>query len=123
MPQVGGATIHTVKFIDNSPEAKRAMEESEAAALEAVGLLCEGYAKGELNGEFGAPRRIDTGNLLNSVTHEVVKKEDAVYIGTDVEYGIYVHEGTYRMEPNRFIRNSVERHMDEINELVKDTLS
>lgn len=37
-------------------------------------------------------KAVDTGNLRNSITHKVLENE--VYIGTDVEYAIYVELGT-----------------------------
>ena len=43
-------------------------------------------------------------------------KEDgrAVYIGTNVEYAMYVHEGTSKMAPNRFIKNSIEWNKEQL---------
>ena len=122
MAKVGGAKITSVKFIDNSPEALRAYEEAVEAGLTAIGLDAEGWAKREISGELGAPKRVDTGNLRNSITNDVDTKEHAVYIGTNVEYGIYVHEGTYRMEPNRFLRNAAEKHLGEYKQILEDAL-
>lgn len=120
---VSSITLHGVEITDNSPAAIKAMEEAVAGALEVIGLKAEEYAKRELNGEFGAPKRIDTGNLRNSVTHDVQKQENAVYVGTNVEYAPYVHEGTARMAPNRFLRNAVEGHAEEYQRILKDITS
>lgn len=109
--------MSSVKFTDKSDEAKKAMHDGINRALEAIGIQAEGYAKLELE---NTPRRIDTGNLRNSISHRVV--EDSAYIGTNVEYGIYVHEGTVRMEPNRFLKNAVERHVDEYKTMVEQFL-
>ncbi len=103
-----------VKITDNTDKFKAAMDEAVDRALEAIGIQAEGYAKLELE---NAPRRIDTGNLRNSITH--VTQEDAVYIGTNVEYGIYVHEGTVKMKPNRFLKNAVERNASEYVDIAK----
>ena len=46
----------------------------------------------------------------------------AVYVGTNVEYAIYVHEGTDRMAPNRFIKNAIETYSDELVSIIKDHL-
>jgi hypothetical protein len=48
--------------------------------------------------------------------------EKAVYVGTNVEYGVYVHEGTVRMAPNRFLRNAVERNADQVKKYIEDGL-
>lgn len=41
-----------------------------------------------------------------------------VMIGTNVEYALYVHEGTSRMKANRFIKRAVEENKDELLEIV-----
>lgn len=75
-----------VDFTDNSKEVLAAMQEAAARALEKCGLVAEGYAKRLCP--------VDTGNLRNSISHKVDDGEPAVYIGTDVEYGVYVELGT-----------------------------
>lgn len=99
-----------VKITDNTQAFKDAMTDAVGRALEAIGIQAEGYAKLELE---NSPRRIDTGNLRNSITHVARTDEDAVYIGTNVEYGIYVHEGTVKMTANRFLKNAVEKNASE----------
>lgn len=46
----------------------------------------------------------------------------SVIIGTNVEYAQYVHEGTVRMKPNRFLKNALERNREQINEYLKNEL-
>ena len=105
-----------IKFTDNSIEILTEAMKAKRAALEAVGMKAEGYAKRELT-EFPA---VDTGRLRNSITHatkmdagktfsykdskrnEYLDKigggdgadDDAVYIGTNVEYGKWIENGT-----------------------------
>ena len=105
---------------DHSDEYKRQLLEQLPAALEAIGIHIEGEAKEELE---NTPRRIDTGNLRNSITHEVSESENAVYVGTNVEYALYVHEGPSRMEANRFLTNAVDRNRDQINQYLMDALT
>lgn len=81
MPQIA-----SVQLIDNSAEVLAAMKEQVLLGLEAIGQEAEGYAKDECP--------VDTGRLRNSIAHKVVEDEKAVYIGTNVEYGIYVEYGT-----------------------------
>lgn len=109
-----------VKINDHSDEYKRQLVEQLPAALEAIGIHIEGEAKEELE---NTPRRIDTGNLRNSITHQVVESEGVVYVGTNVEYALYVHEGTSRMEANRFLTNAVDRNKDQINQYLMDALT
>ena len=75
-----------VDFTDNSKEVLAAMHEAAARALEKCGLVAEGYAKKLCP--------VDTGNLLNSITHTVDEQEPAAIIGTNNEYAAYVELGT-----------------------------
>lgn len=48
--------------------------------------------------------------------------QKAVYIGTNVEYATYVHDGTKKMKPNRFIKNAVTKYKDEYKAIVEREL-
>lgn len=76
----------TVDFKDNSGAVLNALQSAAIKALEECGLVAEGYAKKLVS--------VDTGNLRNKITHKVVPKELAVYVGTNVEYGPYQEFGT-----------------------------
>lgn len=133
-----------VKITDNTDKFLQAMEQKIEKALVSVGMQCEGDAKLELESD---PRRVDTGRLRNSITYATTKshsspqstfgnpdassadgvsqsqaEENAVVIGTNVEYGIYVHEGTTRMSPNRFLRNAVERNEETYHKMIDDVM-
>ena len=134
-----------VTLIDNTEEVKELLNEAIEQALEAVGIQAEGYAKLNLETD---PRRINTGNLRNSITYVTEPEEKAVYVGTNVEYGIYVHEGTgiyaydgggrqdpwsYQddegnwhrtsgMMPNRFLVDAAENYADEYRDIFESYL-
>lgn len=110
------ASIHVE---DHSREAIEAKNAAILRFLTEAGLHLEGEAKEELE---NTPRRVDTGNLKNSIANQVVQDEDAVYVGTNVEYGIYVHEGTVRMAPNRFLKNAFERNAGQLKDKLKEEL-
>lgn len=80
-----------IDITDNSGLVREEFQAAVLRALEKCGLTAEGYAK-----LLQIP---DTGNLRNSITHQVVESEDAVYIGTNVEYGPYVELGTGKYYP------------------------
>lgn len=80
-----------VQFTDHSAEVKTEFEAACLRALEKCGLVAEGYAKKLCP--------VDTGNLHNSITHQVQESEKAVYIGTNSEYGPYVELGTGKYYP------------------------
>ena len=75
-----------IRLADNSEEVLEALKEAVLRALERCGLQAEGYAK-DLT-------PVDTGNLRNSITHQVSEDGREVYIGTNVEYAPYVELGT-----------------------------
>ena len=72
----------SVEIQDNSGEVSAAIKAALLRGLEKCGLVAEGYAKKLCP--------VDTGNLRNSITHVVDEGGDAVYIGTNSEYGAYV---------------------------------
>lgn len=132
-----------IKFTDNSIEVLTEAMKAKRAALEAVGLKAEGYAKRELT-EFPA---VDTGRLRNSITHAIGKgdDDDSVYIGTNVEYGKWIENGTgiyasdgqgrkdpwvyqddegnYHLtngvRPVHFLKKAATEHSDEYREIVE----
>lgn len=72
----------SVEIHDNSKEVSAEIKAALLRGLEKCGLVAEGYAKKLCP--------VDTGNLRNSITHVVDEGGDAVYIGTNSEYGAYV---------------------------------
>ena len=77
-------------FKDNGSSMKQRIQEAIDRALERIGLEAEGNAVDKITDN----NSVDTGNLRNSITHKVDAAEDKVYIGTNVEYGVYVELGT-----------------------------
>lgn len=136
-----------VKITDNSDKFKSAMSKAKMAALEAIGLQAEGYAKLELEKKHA----VDTGLLRNSVTYAVSGQHAAigsyrankgdksgsyngtapndaiagVYIGTNVEYGIYVEMGRSgsKVGPRPFIKPAATEHTEEYKNIAKKYLT
>lgn len=92
---------------DNSEEAIQLLHEAVAKGLEAVGLQAEGYAK--LN--IQAQDAIDSGRLLNSITH--TSDGESAYIGTNVEYAAYVEYGTSKMAARPYLQPAATEHSEE----------
>lgn len=90
------------------------LQMKEAKALEMIGIKAEGYAK--------ALCPVDTGNLRNSITHQVDLSVDGVYIGTNVEYGPYVELGTVKMKKRPYLRPAIDNHMAEYKHIVENEL-
>jgi HK97 gp10 family phage protein len=114
-------------------EYMEALQEARTRALEAIGAKCAGYA------DRLAPR--DTGRLHNSITWATKKSEgrnhtysddgrgrnkgtysetlgtgvpeDAVCVGTNVEYAYYQELGTSKIDAHPFLTPAVLNHLDE----------
>ena len=106
---------------DNTNKVKKELADRAIVALDAAGAQASSLAKRELQKN---PVRIDTGLLRNSITHAVTKTEQpSVLVGTNVEYAIYVHEGTRYMLPNRFIKNAIMNNRLELEKIIQMVLS
>lgn len=84
-----------IEFTDNSGLVKEELDAAVMRILEECGLVGEGYA--------ARLCPVDTGNLRNSISHQVQASEQAVYIGTNSEYGPYVELGTGIYSPGEEI--------------------
>lgn len=89
-------------YKDNTDEVLKGLSDAVERALTRIGLEAEGYAKKECP--------VDTGNLRNSITYEVVQSEKAVYIGTNVEYAAYVELGTVRTKAKPYLKPAATEH-------------
>ena len=103
-----------IQFTDNSKEVSEKIKKALLRWLETCGLVAEGYAK-KL-----AP--VDTGNLRNSITHDVDDGEPAAYIGTNVEYAPYVCLGTIHMKAQPFLKPAVADHANEYRKIIENEL-
>lgn len=100
-----GSKLSNVRLTDNTKLIKNATDQQIGAALEAIGLKVEGYAK------LICP--VDTGRLRNSITHVVKTNEKTVYIGTNVKYAAAVECGTSRQRPQPYLKPAATQHTDE----------
>lgn len=99
---------------DNTEQVVDGIDSAIGVALEKIGLLAEKYA------EKKCP--VDTGNLRGSITHEVDTADNAVYIGTNVEYAPYVELGTSRQEAQPFLKPAASEHGAQYRRVLKKAL-
>lgn len=99
---------------DNTKQAVEGIESAIGVALEKIGLLAEGYAFKKCP--------VDTGNLRASITHEVDVDDNAVYIGTNVEYAPCVELGTSRQKAQPFLRPAASEHGARYRQVLKNAL-
>lgn len=138
---------------DNRELVKNACREKILRALEAVGIQAEGDvndAMTEVWAETGTDI-VDTGRGRASITHQVAEDEKAVYVGSSLEYLLYVHEGTGKyaaggggtpksrwahkdpatgewrigvpQKPRRFLKNTFEKFAKDYIAIIKEYLS
>lgn len=117
---------------DNVDKILQATDEAIYNALEIIGNVAADYAAGL------AP--VDTGNLKNSITSEVAMDENAVYVGTNVEYAASVefghHQQVGRYVPQigkrlvrefvpakPFLAPAIENHLDEYKAIFEEELN
>lgn len=111
--RIGGGTLITQKTVNavkgdefgnliiaanNTVRIKLAINDAIVRALEEIGLVAEGAAKRLCP--------VDTGRLRNSITHALMGN-DTVIIGTNVEYGLFVHEKTHNRAGTPFLTQAV----------------
>jgi len=103
-----------VNFTSNAGQIKDAVQLATERALETIGLIAEGYAKGLCP--------VDTGRLRNSISHAVDVQDKAAIIGTNVEYARYVEFGTSRMSPRPYLAPAVQDHIAEYKQIWYDEI-
>lgn len=99
---------------NNVEQIQAAMDKAIAKALVMIGQQAEDNAKAV------CPTR--TGRLKNSITNAIDTEANAVYIGTNVEYGPYVELGTSRRHPHPYLKPAAADHADEYRAILKGCL-
>jgi len=107
------------KIIENHRgEVERHLDDAIERALIAIGTQVTNYARAN------AP--VDTGRLKNSITFETLNDEDAVVIGSNVEYAPYQELSTSKMKAANngrgFLRPAITDHIDEFSRILKNEL-
>ena len=101
-------------YKDNTDEVLKGLSDAVERSLTRIGLAAEGYAKKECP--------VDTGNLRNSITNEVVQSEKAVYIGTNVEYAAYVELGTTRTKAKPYLKPAAAEHSAVYRRIIEEEM-
>ena len=99
---------------DNREQVEHAINQAIAAALEECGLAAERFAK--------AKCPVDTGRLRNSITQALDLSDEAVYVGTNVEYAPYQEFGTHGRDGKHFLRDAANGHGAYYSGIVKKHL-
>lgn len=133
----------SITIKDNTGEFLSAFEKALENGLTAIGMTAEGHAKRKIT-DYPA---VDTGRLRNSITFALSgekanaptytdsekktytydgtapdDKENAVYVGTNVEYGSFVELGTSKMPARPFLKPAATDHNEEYKRLMEAAL-
>lgn len=117
--------------VDNTDKVGQELIDACRRALEICGGKAETYAK------TNCPKR--TGNLQNSITHEVADDGKSVTIGSAVSYAVFVELGHIQevgryvpaigkrlkneyVKPRSFLRPAVENHLSEYKSIIESEL-
>ena len=116
-----------MKFIDHSDEGKEALKDATIQWLFQACILVEGQAV--------ALAPVQTARLRNSIDHHVDEAELTGYVGTNVEYAVYVEFGTgefaengngkkpfttWGQEPQPYLRPAFRKNRSAIESLAKE---
>lgn len=96
---------------DNTQAAVQNVKMAMLRALEEIGIVAEGYAKDKCP--------VDTGRLRDSISHSVDDGNNAVHIGTNVEYAAYVELGTSRQKAQPYLRPAAQDHAEAYRGIVE----
>lgn len=92
-------------------------------ALAGEPTAISGYS-GDRPSQYKNDNVVPTGTYSGTAPADNDKKnKHTVYVGTNVEYAPYVHEGTTRMSPNHFLRNACQNNRAQIEATLKGRLA
>lgn len=129
---MSGATFD-FKLKSNRKEVLRGSEEAVERGLAAIGMRAVTYTHRPKE-RGGTP--VDTGRLRNSIAWATASQggggtdapsgggadDHAVIIGTNVEYGKFVEEGTSKRKPAHMLRNALTDGADEYARIMEASL-
>ena len=132
-----------IEYRDNTDEVLSALKAAIKRGNEAIGMTAEGHAKKKCP--------VNTGRLRNSITYALAGEEthvksykankggkdretytyegtadgekgSGVYIGTNVEYAVFVENGARGRTAVHFLQDAATGHMDEYKQLMEDSM-
>ena len=136
-----------IEYRDNTEEVLNALEAAIKRGNEAIGMAAERHAKKRIT----IARAVDTGRLRNSITYALAgeethvksykankggkdretyiydgtaegKKGSGVYIGTNVEYAVFVENGARGRTAVHFLQDAATGHTDQYKKLMEDSM-
>jgi hypothetical protein len=129
-------------YKDNTKEVLSALDKAKIRGLKAIGIEAEGFAKEDPN------MPVDTGLARNSITSALAgegarvksykadkgdgkgsysgtaegEKGEAVFLGSNVEYFVFIENGGRTINARHILRNAASGHDDRYKELMEDSM-
>ena len=111
----------SVRVVNNRAQMQIILSQNIRKALTALGIVIVETVISYM--EHNYPRRIyDTGTLIRSITYEVDTANKKLTIGTNLNYGPWVHAGTRRMAARPFLYDAIIENLDVWQEVLKREL-
>ncbi len=111
-----------VTFNDNSGRLLAQMQGNKIRALTAMGLSAVQFTVERMEGGYGKPIR-DTGSLMRDVASEVENSApDTVDVGNSLDYAVFVHEGTYKLQARPYLRDALSGGSGKLKEVAESYL-
>lgn len=110
-----------VEFKDFSDNVLSAMQTAKKQALTAIGLAAIEKTNDYMQSKYGAPI-YQTGDLMRSIASNVRKADDAVDVGSNLDYAPWVHNGTSRMKARPFLKDAITENGDIWREIAAEVL-
>ena len=129
-------------YKDNTKEVLSALDRAKIRGLKAIGIEAERFAKEDPN------MPVDTGLARNSITSALAgegarvksykadkgdgkgsysgtadgEKGEAVYLGSNVEYFVFIENGSRTINARHILRNAASGHADRYKKLMEDSM-
>ena len=135
-----------IEYRDNTEEVLNALEAAIKRGNEAIGMTAERHAKKKCPVDTGRLRNSITYALAGEETHVKSykankkkagekerktytyegtaegKKGSGVYIGTNVEYAVFVENGSKGRMASHFLQDAAANHSDEYKRMMEDSM-
>lgn len=100
------------QFTDNTDEVLAELERKIQDSLQEVGQIAVNDARNSTP--------VDTGNLRDSMTCDI--KDDLVVVGSNVDYAIYVEEGTRKQKGHHMVRNAMQDNANQFKSIIEQNM-
>lgn len=111
----------SVEFKDHSNEVLAKLNGNKLRALKAIGEAAVEVTNDYMQSKYGKPIYI-TGDLMRSISSNVRLNDEAVDIGSNLNYAEWVHNGTRRMDARPFLKDAITENTDIWEEVAAEHL-